>query len=69
MENSFRTLLFELFVAPVQGVWHGVTQRKIEKPRMVPRAPLSREHGNLAWELEKESWRAPHPLPGEVPPK
>lgn len=69
MDNSFRTLLFELFVAPVQGVWHGITRRKIARSPVVRRAPLARTYGNVAWELEKESWRAPQPLPGEVPPK
>lgn len=61
MNNPFKTLLYDLFLEPVQWLWNRRTSRKVSRAEVqIGRSP-AQTFGNVAWELEKASWRAPAP--------
>lgn len=70
MNHPMRTLLYDLFVAPVRRLWDRTTGRKPAKAKVqVRRTPAYQAYGNVAWEMDKQSWRTPAPVPVQAPPK
>jgi hypothetical protein len=66
VNHPFATLLYDLFVDPVQRLWNLSTGRKVARARVPIRRTPAPSYGNVAWELEKTNWRAPQPVPVPV---